>query len=159
MRQGARSMEKGQGTLEFLIIVPMMLLMISLVLYAGWWTYGKLSAQNAAYSYGTWAPRTQLDLGVGRLANRAAGEATLRDPIGMKSMWAEDIPSWYGSRTYGHSRLGGTGMLVAVSPRGLEWEEYIAAWEAVGAADSGLDLPRGTAFFFYSPFMSALQGR
>jgi hypothetical protein len=156
MKRDARRLERGQGTLEFLIIVPMMLLMISLVLYAGWWSYGKLSAQNAAYSYAIWSPRAQLGLGVGRLANTDASDATLMQAIGMKQMWSEDIPHSYDSDVYGFSRLGGTGLTVAVSPAGLPWGDYIEVWEAVGAT-ADLDLPRGTAFFYYSPFMSAIQ--
>jgi hypothetical protein len=83
-RRRGRKLEKGQGTLEFLIIVPMMFLMISLILYAGWWSYGKLSAQNAAYSHAIWAPRVQLGLGSGRVGNTEASMADLREPIGMK---------------------------------------------------------------------------
>jgi hypothetical protein len=156
MRRRARKLERGQGTLEFLIIVPMMLLMISLILYAGWWSYGKLSTQNAAYSYGIWSPRVQLGLGVGRSANQDASHATLMEAVGMKQMWSEDIPHTYVSREYRYTRLGGTGLTVAVSPAGLGWDEYIEVWEAVGAT-TDLDLPRGTAFFYYSPFMSANQ--
>ena len=158
MKRGARRLERGQGTLEFLIIVPMMLLMISLVLYAGWWSYGKLSAQNAAYSYAIWSPRMQLGLGVGRAANLDASRATLEEAIGMKPMWSEAIPFAYDSYQYAHTRLGGTGLTVAVSARGLSWDEYLAVWEAVGGT-STVDLPRGTAFFYYSPFMSAYQGQ
>jgi len=157
-RSARRKGQQGQGTLEFLIIVPMMLLMISLVLYAGWWSYGKLSAQNAAYSYASWAPRVQLGLSIGRIANADASNATLREPIGMKPMWSEDIPHRYDSSTYRYSRLGGAGLTVAVSPRGLSWGEYLDAYEAMGLPSAGFDLPRGTAFFYYSPFMSAHQG-
>jgi hypothetical protein len=158
MRTEARNPERGQGTLEFLIILPMMLLMISLILYAGWWSYGKLSAQNAAYSYGIWSPRMQLGIDVGRSANQDASHATLMEAVGMKPMWSEDIPNTYVSEEFGFSRLGGTGLTVAVSPVGLSWDEYLAAWEAVGAK-TDLDLPRGTAFFYYSPFMSDHQSR
>ena len=157
MNGKGRRLERGQGTLEFLIIVPMMLLMISLVLYAGWWSYGKLSAQNAAYSYAIWSPRAQLGLGVGRVANLDASRATLEEAIGMKPMWSEAIPKTYVSDEFLSTRLGGTGLTVAVSPSGLGWEEYVAAWEAMGET-STVDLPRGTAFFYYSPFMSAYQG-
>lgn len=150
--------EKGQATLEFIIIVPMMLLMISLVLCAGWWSYGKLSAQNAAYAYGVWNPLTQIGLGFGRLANVDAAGATLREPIGMKPMWAEDIPSWYESDPYLYTRLGGTGTTIAVSPRGLGWDEYGQIWGALGSEGGGeVDLPKASAFFYYSPFMSADQ--
>jgi hypothetical protein len=157
MERSYKNSEKGQATLEFLIIVPLMLLMISLVLFAGWWSYGKLSAQNAAYSYGIWAPRVQRGISVARLANIEASSATLRDAIGMKPMWADDIPNSYPSKLYGDSRLGGTGLTVAVSPREVAWAEWIDAYMAIGAPESNLDMPRATAFFFYSPFMSSNQ--
>jgi hypothetical protein len=144
--------------LEFLIIVPMMFLMISLILYAGWWSYGKLSAQNAAYSHASWAPRVQLSLGSGRVGNTEASMADLREPIGMKSMWSDDIPNMYSGDLHGYSRLGGTGLTVAVSPAELGWGEWTQVWEVIGAAEGGADLPRGTAFFLYSPFMSGYQG-
>jgi len=157
MDEKSRRSEKGQATLEFIIIVPMMLVMISLVLFAGWWSYAKLSTQNAAYSHAVWAPLVQLGLGVGRVGNWEASHATLNEAIGMKPMWEEDIPTIYDSRSYGHSRLGGTGLTVAVSPQGLSWAEYLSAFETVGAGETAFDMPRGTAFFFYSPFMSANQ--
>lgn len=158
-RADPRSRERGQSTLEFLIIVPTMLLMISLVLYAGWWSYAKLSAQNAAYSHAIWAPRVQLGLRTGRAGNFEASEAALREAIGMKPMWSEDIPNGYVSERYGHTRLGGAGLTVALSPRTLDWDEWFSVWQDVGGRESERRLPRGTAFFFYSPFMSGYQGR
>ena len=153
----ARRSERGQGTLEFLILVPMLFLMISLVLFAGWWTYGKLAAQNAAYSYAVFAPLTQIGLNVGRVANVEASDATLQESIGMKQLWAEDVQNTYLAEAYGHSRLSGTGLTVSISPRGLSWEEYLEIYEATGIPSPGTRLPRGTAFFFYSPLMSADQ--
>jgi hypothetical protein len=153
----ARRSERGQGTLEFLILVPMLFLMISLVLFAGWWTYGKLAAQNAAYSYAVFAPLTQIGLNVGRVANVEASDATLQESIGMKQLWAEDVQNTYLAEAYGHSRLSGTGLTVSISPRGLSWEEYLEIYEATGIPSPGSRLPRGTAFFFYSPLMSADQ--
>jgi hypothetical protein len=153
----ARRSERGQGTLEFLILVPMLFLMISLVLFAGWWTYGKLAAQNAAYSYAVFAPLTQIGLNVGRVANVEASDATLQESIGMKQLWAEDVQNTYLAEAYGHSRLSGTGLTVSISPRGLSWEEYLEIYQATGIPSPGTRLPRGTAFFFYSPLMSADQ--
>jgi hypothetical protein len=155
-KKASRS-ERGQGTLEFLILVPMLFLMISLVLFAGWWTYGKLAAQNAAYSYAVFAPLTQIGLNVGRVANVEASDATLQESIGMKQLWAEDVQNTYLAEAYGHSRLSGTGLTVSISPRGLSWEEYLEIYEATGIPSPGSRLPRGTAFFFYSPLMSADQ--
>jgi hypothetical protein len=147
--------EKGQATLEFLIIVPMMLVMVSLILFAGWWSYGKLSAQNAAYSYGIWSPRVQLPLGAARLGNYQATYATLAEPIGMKPMWNDHIWKIYDADEYFFSRLGGTGIRVAISPMDISWTNFNKLWEQIGSPNSSLDMPRGTAFFYYSPFMSA----
>ena len=154
-----KNIQKGQATLEFIIIVPMMFLMISLVLYAGWWTYAKLSAQNAAYSYAVFAPRIQpiWKLYVG--AHYEAERATLGDPIGMKQLWVEDISTLYefGDDEFGKSRTGGSGMTVAVSPRGMSFDEMMQAYKELGISDSGVELPRATAFFHYAPLISADQ--
>jgi hypothetical protein len=158
-RPDHRKHERGQGTLEFIIIVPMMLAMISLVLFAGWWSYGKLSTQNAAYSNATWAPRLQADFQVVSEGNWYASDATLREAIGMKPMWSDEVQSVYSSSKYGSSRLGGTGLTVGVSPKGLGWEEFLSVYKALGVGTSDFDLPRGTALFYYSPFMSGKQYR
>jgi len=149
--------QQGQGTLEFIIIVPVMFLLIALVLYAGWWTYAKLSAQNAAYSYAVFAPRTQpyWDHHIG--AHYEAERAALNDPIGMKRLWAEDISSLYVLEDgFGRKEIGGTGMIVAISPRGMSFEEMRNIFNALGAADSS-ELPRASAFFYYAPLISADQ--
>ncbi len=158
-RPDHRKHERGQGTLEFIIIVPMMLAMISLVLFAGWWSYGKLSTQNAAYSFAAWAPRVQPDLVGGRQGNWYASDATLREAIGMKPMWSDEVPNVYSSTKYSFSRLGGTGLTVAVSPKGLGWDEFLSVYKALGVGGGDFDLPRGTALFYYSPFMSGYQYR
>ena len=155
MRRGSHRDERGQSTLEFIIIIPLMFLMISLVLYAGWWSYGKLSAQNAAYSFAVWGPRERPAPETGRVGNFGASNATLNEPIGMKSMWAADFQNIYDANVGQSSRLGGTGLTVAVSPAGMSWADYVATWEAVGLPMRGVDLPRGTAFFLYSPLISA----
>jgi hypothetical protein len=150
--------QEGQGTLEFIVIVPMMFLLISLVLYAGWWTYAKLSAQNAAYSYGIFATRTQPFWDVNYGAHYVAERATLDGPIGMKQLWQEDIARLYefDDELFGRTRTGGTGMNIAVSPRGMSFEEMRAAFIALGISDSG-SLPRASAFFYYAPLISANQ--
>ncbi len=157
MRKFGKESQQGQGTLEFIVIVPMMFLLISLVLYAGWWTYAKLSAQNAAYSYAVFAPRTQPMWSLYIGAHYEAEEATLRETIGMKPMWIEDLSKPYFLDESMLSRLSGTGMTVAVSPRGMSFDEMRAAWIALGVPDSSVELPRATAFFYYSPLISADQ--
>ena len=157
MKNFKKNSQKGQGTLEFIIIAPMMFLMISLVLYAGWWTYAKLSAQNAAYSYAVFAPRIQpiWKLYIG--AHYEAERATLDNPIGMKQLWVEDISTLYefGNDEFGKSRTGGSGMTVAVSPRGMSFDEMMQVYKQLGISDSGVELPRATAFFHYAPLISA----
>lgn len=157
IKQASKKSEKGQATLEFLVIIPMMFAMVSLVLFAGWWSYAKLSAQNAAYSYGIWSPRVQLPMGAGRLANYEASDATLAEPIGMKPMWQDHVANVYESEENLYSRLGGTGRTIAISPQEVSWTEFNKIFEQVGLPESSLDMPRGTAFFYYSPFMSAYQ--
>jgi hypothetical protein len=77
----------------------------------------------------------------------------------MKPMWSDEVPNVYGSSKYGHSRLGGTGLTVAVSPKGLGWDEFLSVYKALGVGGSDFDLPRGTALFYYSPFISGRQFR
>ena len=77
----------------------------------------------------------------------------------MKPMWSDEVPNVYASTKYGYSRFGGTGLTVAVSPKGLGWDEFLSVYEALGVGAGEFDLPRGTALFFYSPFMSGNQYR
>ena len=148
--------QEGQGTLEFIVIVPMMFLLVSLVLYAGWWTYAKLSAQNAAYSYAVFAPRTQPFWNVNYGAHYLAERATLDSSIGMKQLWVEDIARVYefDDELFGRVRTGGTGMITAVSPRGMSFEEMREAFTILGLSDAGT-FPRASAFFYYAPLISA----
>lgn len=155
-RRGGRWGERGQATLEVVILVPMMLLMISLVLYAGWWSYAKLAAQNAAYSYGIFVPRVELsEDGSGRVGNFAARDADLLEPIGMKRLWAENISNGSPHRTLLATRIGGQAIVIAISPRGLSWGEWGSVFESLGGGSGGGRLPSGGSFFFYAPLMSA----
>jgi hypothetical protein len=160
LRRDRHKNQGGQGTLEFIVIVPMMFLLVSLVLYAGWWTYAKLSAQNAAYSYGIFATRSQPLWDVLYGAHYEAERKTIDSPIGMKQLWQEDIARLYQFKKerFGRTRTGGTGMIVAVSPRGMSVEEIREAFIALGISDSG-SLPRATAFFYYAPLISANLNR
>jgi hypothetical protein len=40
---------RGQATLEFLSIVPVMLLFFSMLGFTGWWTYGRMNGISVAY--------------------------------------------------------------------------------------------------------------
>ncbi len=42
--------ESGQATMEFVIMLPLLLAVIVLIVYGGWWGYARLSAQNFLYA-------------------------------------------------------------------------------------------------------------
>ncbi len=45
-----RRNECGQATMEFLILLPLLLAILGLIAYSGWWSYAHLSAQNFLYA-------------------------------------------------------------------------------------------------------------
>ena len=137
--------ERGQATLELVIILPVMGLFVLLIAYAGWWTYLKLAAQNAAYSGTVYMPRDRY----GFAGNTLAEMNTLHADEGMKPMWDSSAVEIYTHGQHGWSRQGGSGMTVSISS--LTWSVF---WEIFNSEEGAND-PRGTAFFMYSPFMSA----
>ncbi len=42
--------QRGQATIEFMILLPLLLAVIVLIAYGGWWSYARLAAQNFLYS-------------------------------------------------------------------------------------------------------------
>jgi hypothetical protein len=140
-----RCSDKGQATLEFVIIIPVLGLFLLLITYTGWWTYLKLAAQNAAYSGTIFMPRERYGLA----GNTLAQLSTLHADEGMKQMWESSTVDIYTHGQYGWSRRGGSGMTVYVSA--LAWSDFWEIFKSVGGANT----PRGTAFSMYSPFMSA----
>lgn len=141
----AKPSQKGQATLEFVIILPLIGLFMLLIAYAGWWTYLKLSAQNAAYSGGIFMPRERYGLA----GNTLAQQLTIHADEGMKQLWGSSTVDIYTHKEYGWTRQGGSGMTVNISA--LAWKDF---WE-IFQSEGGANTPRGTAFFMYSPFMSA----
>ncbi len=140
-----RRPESGQASLEFVIVLPALGLFLLLITYAGWWTYSKLAAQSAAYSGAVFMPRERYGLA----GNTLAQQLTLHADEGMKRLWESSAVDIYPHPEHGWSRRGGSGMTVYVSS--LAWSDF---WEVFQTA-SGAHTPRGTAFFMYSPFMSA----
>lgn len=140
-----RVLERGQATLEFVIVLPLMGLFILLIAFAGYWNYQKLATQNAAYSGMVFNARSRI----GYAGNTYAQQATLFADEGMKRMWESSVVEIFTHGQHGWSRQGGSGMTVYVS--GLSWSDFWAAFQGDGPDDN----PSGTAFFMYSPFISA----
>lgn len=150
------SSEKGQATLEFLIIVPLIFALISLIGLAGWWSYAKLSAQNAAYGWAVWNAFNEPTasgpkISHGRAGNPDARPATLHSPLGMKEIWGNTTADIEPHFPYKYWRKGGTSVVIWVSSGDIPFNKVFEIWGG-SAADR---MPRGTAFFFYGPFNSA----
>jgi hypothetical protein len=149
--------EEGQATLEFLIIIPLILALISLIGIAGWWSYAKLSAQNAAYGWAVWNSfnKPQANgpgpISFGIAGNPDARPATLHSPLGMKEIWGDTVADIEPHYPYWYWRKGGTSVVVWVSPGDIPFNEVFEIW---GGGGEGR-MHRGTAFFFYGPFNSA----
>ncbi len=154
----SRAPQNGQATLEFLIILPLLLAMTALVLLAGWWSYCKLAAQNAAYSYAVFVPVSRPTVpGSGRAGSFGAQYAVLNTDEGMKPLWSQSLPSAYTDRAFAHSRLGGNGLTVGLSAADLSWESFEETFEALTQVSMTSRLPRASAFFLYTPLLGAHQ--
>lgn len=150
-RSRRQNIEKGQATIEFLMIMPLVLLILALVLYSGWYFYAKLSAQNAAYGRCLFSYRAEFQsVGVPMLVNTAGG-STLDDPSGMKKMWQDWTYDFYGSGFGSASRLGGTGYTFGLTPTEMVWSDMLD----IISDPSNAHLPRATAYCSYSPLMTA----
>lgn len=151
-----RTSEKGQATLEFLIIAPLILVLIFLIGFAGWWSYAKLSAQNAAYGWGVWNAFNQPTssgpkISAGRAGNPDARPATLHNLLGMKEIWGDTAADLEPHNKYEYWRKGGTSVVIWVSPGDIPFMKALEIMS--GNVDDRM--PHGTAFFFYGPFNSA----
>lgn len=85
----------------------------------------------------------------GLAGNTLAQQSTLHADEGMKQLWESSTVDIYPHPEHGWSRQGGSGMTVHISA--LAWKDF---WE-IFQSEGGATAPRGTAFFMYSPFMSA----
>jgi hypothetical protein len=153
-----RPHEAGQATLEFLIILPLLLAMTALVLLAGWWSYCKLAAQNAAYSYAVFVPVSRPTVpGSGRAGSYGAQYTVLNTDEGMKPLWSLSLPSAYSDRAFAHSRLGGNGLTIGLSADDLSWAAIQDTFEALTQVSMATRLPRASAYFLYTPLLGAYQ--
>lgn len=151
-------MERGQATLEFLILVPLIFAMITLIVFAGWWSYSKLSAQNAAYSWTIFNAKNRPTWeGGGRAGNIYAQIDTLHSSEGMKELWGDSIAELYVHSKFQATRRGGTGVIISISPRDLTLEDIFEILDAAMTGDASMRMPKGNAFFHYGPFNSANQ--
>jgi hypothetical protein len=152
--------ERGQATLEFLVIAPLLFGMVFLIAYAGWYSYAKLSAQNAAYGWAIFNPTQKPTIAAaGRFAaeaveypggNFSSMDETLHSSLGMKEMWGETVHYLAAHPTIGNDRLGGAYVTVWVFPGEIEAYKYYEVWNGV-AEDK---VPKGTAFFHFAPLIS-----
>lgn len=150
--------ESGQATLELLVILPLVLAMIALVLMAGWWSYCKLAAQNAAYSYAAAIPVRRPDsAGRGPYGDFGAQYTVLASDEGMKPMWQFTLPHPYASAAYAQSRLGGSGLTAGISPEGWSLGAVRQLRETLGQDRPARTVPRATALFLYTPLLGARQ--
>ncbi len=144
---------EGQATLEFIVLVPFIFSMILIIAFAGWWSYTKLSAQNAAYAWTIWNATIKPDAeGIGRYGNVKALQTTLHETTGMKEMWGESAPNPDPHPKFDQFRRGGFAITVWIFP-GKIWPSEKLAEVIWGDAED--IVPRGSSFFFYSPFNSA----
>lgn len=148
--------QHGQATLEFLILLPILLALIALVLMAGWWSYCKLAAQNAAYSYAVFLPTNRSTFhGSGSFGNFGAQYTVLATEQGMKPVWSFTLPHPYSSTGYAQSRIGGSGLTAGISSEGWNLAAYNQLTGNIGLSHPDRTYPRGTAFFLYTPLLGA----
>jgi len=147
--------ERGQATLEFLIIAPLVLVMVALIAYAGWYSYAKLSAQNAAYGWMIFLPTQKLNLDENGELLRVGGfwgarTETLHEPTGMKEMWGDTSSQNRSHSTHGLTRLGGASVTIWVFPGEINLPKRLEI-----ARDEAEDsVPKGSAFFHFPPFIT-----
>jgi len=148
--------EKGQSTIELILLTPLVFLMIFIVLYVGWYFYAKLSAQNAAYSsavvYASWSGQEISSYGIGN-PKTPLQDYVLQSGEGMKVMWDDANNYVFPHSEYTVSRIGGLGFIIEVSPSEVE-NYYLSLNEFFREGSVETNLPHGGAFFFLAPFVS-----
>jgi len=100
-RDKASRRERGQALIEFVGVVPLILLCLLLIAICGQWVYLKLNAQNLAYSECIWIARMSRQNQSGYFPSRIAAER------GTLKQWERDFPNYY--KAGGSGRVGGVG--------------------------------------------------
>ena len=59
MKRSTAKRAAGQATMEFLLMLPLLLAILGLIAYSGWWSYTRLAAENFAYSSCTGVSRSR----------------------------------------------------------------------------------------------------
>ncbi len=149
--------QKGSALIEFVLLAPLMVLLMMFVLFAGWWSYSKLSSQNAAYSRGVFNPSYATFRSGGEYIphEESAEWVILESPQGMKQMWLDHMSTGWRHSTYRTSRIGGAGYVVSILPNENSFHQWFLDFLAqVGSRQYSSQLPKGNAFFFFTPFIS-----
>ncbi len=152
-----RRNEKGSALIEFVLLAPLMVLLLMFVLFAGWWSYSKLSSQNAAYSRGVSnTAYANFHSGGQYIPEEESAEwVILESSQGMKQMWADHMSIGWSHHNYFTSRIGGSGYTVMVSPSEIPVFTSIFDFiHFVVNENTSNQLPKGNAFFFFTPLIS-----
>jgi hypothetical protein len=149
--------EKGSALIEFVLLAPLIVLLLMFVLFAGWWSYSKLSSQNAAYSRGVANPSYATFRTGGEYIpeEQTAEWVILESPQGMKQMWVDHMSTGWSHERYYTSRIGGAGYTVMVSPSEIPGFTNIFEFiRFVLFERASSRLPKGNSFFFFTPLIS-----
>jgi hypothetical protein len=152
-----RRNEKGSALIEFVLLAPLIVLLIMFVLFAGWWSYSKLSSQNAAYSRGVSNTSYATFHSGGKFIpeEESAEWVILESSQGMKQMWVDHMSIGWSHHAYFTSRIGGSGYTVMVSPSEIPMFTSIFDFiRFVLNENASSQLPKGNAFFFFTPLIS-----
>ncbi|MBN2471848.1 MAG: pilus assembly protein [Anaerolineae bacterium] len=137
-RSYLRRNQAGQATMEFLILLPLLLAVLVLIAYSGWWNYLRLSSQNYLYADCTAVSRSR-----GYLTSTRRGFLAAQNS---RRMWQYEsihvIPEH-------ESRLGAKDCQAVL--RNLIPEDANGFWQF-------LDLVEAHGYAPYPPFMSCDAG-
>jgi hypothetical protein len=149
--------QSGSALIEFVLLAPLVVLLMMFILFAGWWSYSKLSSQNAAYSRGVFNPSYAAFRSGGKFIphEESAEWVILESSQGMKQMWVDHMSIGWRHGTYHTSRIGGAGYVVSILPNKNSFHEWFLDFLThLGNGQYSSQLPKGNAFFFFTPLIS-----
>lgn len=149
-----KTFEKGQGIVEFVIVVPLIIMGLYLVIYSGRWMYLKLNSQNVAYSDCIWVPHAGLmqDFGSFEAANKALENTNQHWEGFFLNHFSGG--NGFGVRTSG---VGCRGSLIINMGGFLN---TLTGWEEGGGLSFDPSTTvTSTAYFDYAPFISCSTPR